>query len=191
MNYDKDLVVILAPTLSGSGYNSVPVGSVLVVIDGLDEAPVERRVELARAARRLTFEYPSARVLVTSRPLSDLSPEFDDFFIDVPPLTREQTFALITRVAGRDVDEWTFRDLPESFIQAIARPLFAILVGVSQRGEALVPVPKGRSPLLSQLVEASLGRANARQESADPLLRKLARLAWIPIGPVALTAFDQ
>ena len=188
----KNIIGSLEQNLSGLGYNSVPVGSVLVVIDGLDEAPVERRVELARAARRLTFEYPSARVLVTSRPLSDLSPEFDDFFIDVPPLTREQTFALITRVAGRDVDEWTFRDLPESFIQAIARPLFAILVGVSQRGEALVPVPKGR--LLSQLVEASLGRANARQESADPLLRKLARLvmdrggAPVPISDVSTYA---
>ena len=56
----KKIIGSLEQNLSGSGYNSVPVGSVLVVIDGLDEAPVERRVELARAARRLTFEYPSA-----------------------------------------------------------------------------------------------------------------------------------
>ena len=170
----KNISETLEHTLSESGYESAPGGSVLVIIDGLDEAPENRRFELARAARRLTFECPSTRVLVTSRPISDLSPFFDDFFIDIPPLNREQTFALISRVAGRDVNQWTFRGLPESFIKAIARPLFAILVGVSQRGEALVPVPKGR--LLSQLVEASLGRANARQESADPLLRKLARL---------------
>ena len=188
----KHIPGTLEQALIESGYKSVSGGSVLVIIDGLDEAPENRRVELARAARRLTFECPSNRVLVTSRPLSDLSPVFDDLFIDIPPLTREQTFALITRVAGRDVDEWTFWDLPESFIKAIARPLFAILVGVSQRGEALVPVPKGR--LLSQLVEASLGRANARQESADPLLRKLARLvmdrggAPVPISDVSTYA---
>ena len=188
----KNISETLEHTLSESGYESAPGGSVLVIIDGLDEAPENRRFELARAARRLTFECPSTRVLVTSRPISDLSPFFDDFFIDIPPLNREQTFALISRVAGRDVNQWTFRGLPESFIKAIARPLFAILVGVSQRGEALVPVPKGR--LLSQLVEASLGRANARQESADPLLRKLARLvmdrggAPVPISDVSTYA---
>ena len=188
----KHMPGTLEQALIESGYKSVSGGSVLVIIDGLDDAPENRRVELARAARRLTFECPSNRVLVTSRPLSDLSPVFDDLFIDIPPLTREQTFALITRVAGRDVDEWTFWDLPESFIKAIARPLFAILVGVSQRGEALVPAPKGR--LLSQLVEASLGRADARQESADPLLRKLARLvmdrggAPVPISDVSTYA---
>ena len=164
----------LEQTLSKSGYEIVAGGSMLVIIDGLDEAPVKRRVELAQAAKRLTFECPSTRVLVTSRPLSDLSPNFDDFFIDIPLLNSEQTFALMTRVAGRHVDERTFWNLPGSFIEAIARPLFAILAGVSQRGEPLEPVPTGR--LLSKLVESSLGRVNARQESADPLLRKLARL---------------
>ena len=182
----------LGQALSESGYESVLGGSVLVIIDGLDEAPGNRRVELARAARQLTFECPSSRVLVTSRPISDLSPAFDDFFIEIPPLSREQTFALIARIASREVNEWIFRDLPESFIQAVGRPLFAILVGVFHRGEALIPVPKGR--LLSQLVEASLGRVNAREESADPLLRKLARLvmdrggAPIPISDVSTYA---
>ena len=161
-------------TLSKSGYELVTGGSTLVIIDGLDEAPENRRVELAQAAKRLTFEWPSTRVLVTSRPLSDLSPTFDDFFIDIPTLNREQTFALMTRVAGRDIDETTFWNLPRSFIEAIARPLFAILAGMSQRENPLEPVPTGR--LLSTLVESSLGRVNARQESADPLLRTLARL---------------
>ena len=164
----------LEQTLSKSGYEIVADGSMLVIIDGLDEAPENRRVELAQAAKRLTFECPSTRVLVTSRPLSDLSPRFDDSFIDIPPLSREQTFALMTRVADRDVDERTFRNLPRSFIEAITRPLFAILAGMSQRENPLEPVPPGR--LLSTLVESSLGRVNARQESADPLLRTLARM---------------
>ena len=68
----------LEQTLSKSGYEIVADGSMLVIIDGLDEAPENRRVELAQAAKRLTFECPSTRVLVTSRPLSDLSPHFDD-----------------------------------------------------------------------------------------------------------------
>ena len=164
----------LEQTLSKSGYEIVTGGGTLVIIDGLDEAPENRRLELARAARRLTFECLSTRVLVTSRPLSDLSPDFDDFFIDIPLLNGAQTFALMTRVAGRHVDERTFWNLPRSFVEAIARPLFAILAGVIQRGEPLEAVPTGR--LLSKLVESSLGRVNARQESADPLLRKLARL---------------
>ena len=45
---------------------------------------------------------------------------------------------------------------------------------MSQRENPLEPVPPGR--LLSTLVKSSLGRVNARQESADPLLRKLARM---------------
>ena len=182
----------LDQTLSESGYESVLGGSVLVIIDGLDEAPENRRVELARAARRLTFECLSTRVLVTSRPLADLSQDFDVNFIDMPPLNRDQIFALITRVAGRDVDERIFWDFPKSFIKAIERPLFAILAGVSQRGKTLVPVPTGR--LLSELVESSLGHVNARQESADPLLRKLARLvvdrggAPVPIADISTYA---
>lgn len=161
----------------------------LLVIDGLDEADVSRRVDLAREARRMALAHPSLRVLVTSRPTPDLSTAFESSFIDVPPLSQEQSEALIARIAGYDV---YLHGFPQSFVEAIRRPLFAILAGVTQSGQGLNSLPKGR--LLSKLVELSLGRVNAHLESADPLLRKLARLtvdrggAAVPIGEIGTYA---
>ena len=146
----------------------------LLVIDGLDEVSPARRAPLARAARRLTREWPGARVLITSRPLSDLSPDFAEAFVDVPPLSLEQTLALMTRVAGRRIRDSEIWGLPSSLREAIARPLFAILLALHQREERLAHVPTGR--LLSTLVTTSLGRVRASEDAALPLLCKLGRL---------------
>ena len=172
-----------APMLDGD--------TLLLVIDGLDEAPPDRRVPLARAARRFTAERESARAIVTSRPISDLGPDFVQAFVDVPPLSVEESLALMSRVAGRQIHETEFWDLPESLGEAIRRPLFAILLALHQREERLAAIPKGR--LISDLVASSLGRASAFHESAFPLLRKLGRLvtekgASIPIAEVATYA---
>ena len=189
----KNIVGPLEQNLNTSaGIELTHDGISLVVVDGLDEASPDRRIELARAARRLKTEYPSARVLVTSRPIPELSPEFDNVAVDIPPLSRVQTVALIARAAARDVGEQRFWDLSESLTEAVARPLFAILVGLHQRSDEHMLMPRGA--LLSQLVDASLGRINARRESADPLLRTLARLlmdrggAPVPISDVSTYA---
>ena len=147
----------------------------LVVIDGLDEASVDRRIDLAREARRLTLENQSLRVLVTTRHLADLSPTLDEFFVDLPHLSEEQSFGLISQISGHTVSAASFHGLPQSFLEAIRRPLFAILAGVTRQGQTLTPMAPGR--LLDQLVELSLGKANAHRESADPVLRRLARVS--------------
>ena len=146
----------------------------LLVIDGLDEVAPDRRAPLARAARRITREWTGARVLITSRPLSDLSPDFEEAFVDVPPLSPERTLALMTRVAGRRIRDSDIWSLPRSLREAVARPLFAILLALYQREERLASVPTGR--LLSTLVTTSLGRVSASENAALPLLRKLGRL---------------
>ena len=146
----------------------------LLVIDGLDEVSPARRAPLARAARRLTRESIGARVLITSRPLTDLSPDFEEAFVDVPPLTLEQTSALMTRIAGRPIGDSEIWTLPSSLREAITRPLFAILLALYQHDERLARVPTGR--LLATLVTTSLGRVHASEDAGFPLLCKLGRL---------------
>ena len=80
----------------------------------------------------------------------------------------------MSEVSGNTVSEFTFVGFPKSFLDAIRRPLFAILVGVTRRDQTIEPLPQGR--LLDELVKLSLGRVNAHRESADPLLRRLGRL---------------
>ena len=158
----------------------------LIVIDGLDEAPVGRRSMLAREALRMTLAHRSLRVLVTCRPLPELSPTLDSFVVDLEPLSEEESLTLISQVSENRVSKFAFFDFPKSFLEAIRRPLFAILAGVTQREQTLTPLPQGR--LLEKLVLLSLGRTNAHRESADPLLRKLARLTMDGGGPSVPTA---
>ena len=157
--------------LRDNGFVDVTRDPTLVVVDGLDEADPSRRIDLARQARRLVLTYPSLRVLVTSRPIPELNSEFTSSFVDVPPLTREESAALMSRVAETTIHLF---DDSESYLEAVLRPLFAILVGVTQRDRSFSLLPRGQ--LLSRLVELSLGRVSAHRESADPLLRRLARL---------------
>ena len=123
----------------------------------------------------MTLERPSLHVLMTCRPLPELSPVFDESCVDLEPLGEEQSFALMSEVSGNTVSQYAFSDFPKSFLEAIRRPLFAILVGVTHREQSVEPLPQGR--ILDELVKLSLGRANAHRESADPLLRRLGRLA--------------
>lgn len=146
----------------------------LLVIDGLDEVAPARRAPLARVARRFARERPNTRVLLTSRPLGDLSPDFEDSFVDVPPMDLERTSALMTRVCGRAIDDGEIWSLPRSLREAITRPLFAILLALYRRRDREISGPIGR--LLSDLVTRSLGRVAASEDGALPLLCKLGRL---------------
>ena len=170
----KEIAGTIAEHLKTSSLNTVTAGSHVIVIDGLDEAPVERRVALAREARVMTLKNPSLHVLVTCRPLPELSPTFDESCLDLEPLSKEESLALMSEVSEDTVSEHSFVGFPTSFLEAIRRPLFAILVGVTRRNQGVEPLPQGR--LLDELVKLSLGRVDAHRESADPLLRKLGRL---------------
>lgn len=158
------------------------------VIDGLDEASPENRIELAREARLLARSFSRAQVLLTSRPLIELGEEFDGVAIDIPSLTQEAAFELMARVAGRQIRDDQYWDYPESFHEAIQRPLFAILVAVNHREDEFHDLPTGK--LIAQLVSKSLGRVRAREDSSEPLLRRLGRLtienggAPVPLGSV-------
>ena len=182
----------IAAHLEERNLHTGPDPSGLMVIDGLDEAPVGQRINLLREALRMTLVHRSLRVLVTCRPLPDLSPSFDEFVVDLEPLSKEESLALTSQVSDHPLNEYSLSDFPASFSEAIRRPLFAILAGVTQRDQTLSPLPQGR--LLHRLVELSLGRVNAHQESADPLLRKLARMIMdrggfaVPIAEVAAYA---
>ena len=170
----KEISGTLAERVEPSGVGASALGPDLIVIDGLDEAPAERRTRLAREARMMTFARPSLHVLVTCRPLPELRPAFDECCVDLEPLSEEQSLALMSAVSDNTVPRFHFSRFPKSFLEAIRRPLFAILVGVTRRNPSVEPRPQGR--ILDELVQLSLGRANAHRESADPLLRRLGRL---------------
>lgn len=152
-----------------------PIGSLdedgcLVILDGLDEIGAAA-VALIDDARRLVYTHPNVRVVVVARPVPSILGEFARHVVRIPLLEIGDAVALVNRVSGR-TDELVTPSWPESLSEAVRRPLFAILFAVtrSQRGDSWPT----RAELVHALVEQSLGRAQARRESADPLLRRLA-----------------
>jgi hypothetical protein len=155
------------------GHRPQPSATFVAILDGLDEAAPERRLELAREARSVALDYPNSTVLVTTRALADLGDEFSGQSTAIEPLARKEVYELIARVAGREVQDHEYWDYPDSFHEALERPLFAILVALSHLDSNHYRLPTGR--LLAELVKRSLGRVNLREEGSHPILFKLAR----------------
>ena len=153
-----------------------PVGSLdedgcLVILDGLDEIGAAAALALTDDARRLVYTHPNVRVVVVARPVPAILAEFAQHVIRIPLLEIGDAIALVNRVSGR-TDGLAMPSWPESLREALRRPLFAILFAVTQcqHGDSWPT----RADLVRALVEQSLGRTQARRESADPLLRRLA-----------------
>jgi len=159
----------------------------VVIIDRTDEAESILAFRILREARIIVKVWPKTTIIITSRPIPDFA-EAEESVI-VPPLSNEQAYTLINRLAGKTVTCMA-QNWAESVLNAIHRPLFAVLVGIYLRDQN-GRLPRSKEHLLSSLVERSLRLVHLEEKRIVQLLQQLAILsvdgggAPIPANKVA------
>jgi hypothetical protein len=138
-----------------------------VVIDGAEEAGMAAATTLLEAARLAVEAWPGVRVVIASRPIAPFVGAEEA--VDLPPLDEDQSLALISRVAGRDVSGHGW---PAAVKDAIKRPLWAILLAVDLREGATTAASTGE--LLRNLVRRALA---GHPDRSEVQLQALARLS--------------
>lgn len=144
---------------------------VYLVVDGLDQAGVGDALRILDEARVLVETWPGSRALVTSRALPVPIPIEEER--PLPPLSSRAADDLIARVSGRGGTPALSTGWAQPVQEAIARPLFAILLGGYLR-EQTPEQPRSLGDLISQLVDRSLLAAGLQDRQAQPILRRLA-----------------
>ena len=147
------------------------VEGVYLVVDGLEQAGVGDALRILDEARVLVETWPGSRALVTSRALPVPTPIEEER--PLPPLSNRAADDLIARVSGRDRTPALSTGWAQPVQEAIARPLFAILLGGYLR-EQTPEVPRSLGDLISLLVARSLVAAGLDDRQAQPILQRLA-----------------
>ncbi len=142
-----------------------------VFLDGLEEAGQAHARRLLDEAHYLPDQLPNTTVVVAGRPIRELDEERErKQAILLPPLSEEESLALVRRFAGY-VQGVIGHRWPASLTEAARRPLFATLVGLDMRERYGWDV-RSEGELLAHLVDRALSDA---EDTAD--LRELRDLA--------------
>ena len=138
-----------------------------LVVDGLEQAGVSDALRILNETRALVEAWPGTLALVTSRALPVPTPIEEAR--PLPPLSDQAAHDLIARVSGRAFTPALAYGWPQPVKEAIARPLFAILLGGYLR-EQIQELPRSQGDLISQLVDRSLQAAGLHDGRAQPIL---------------------
>ncbi len=166
---DKKLLHKVVEEAASSIGNPQTQGAV-VIIDRTDEAERSLASRILREARIIVKGWQKTTIIITSRPIPDFA-EAEESVI-VPPLSNEQAYTLINRVAGKTVN-CMVQNSAESVLNAINRPLFAVLIGIYLRDQN-GRLPRSKEHLLSSLVERSLRLVHLEEKRIVQLLQQLA-----------------
>jgi hypothetical protein len=97
-------------------------------------------------------------------------------FVEVPLLTTDEAFGLISLVRGERYNSGRASQWPASLREAVRRPLFAIRLGAFLRSRGpLAGFPLGE--VLSALVERAIENTSLERRDAERLLLQLASLS--------------
>lgn len=143
---------------------------VVVIIDRTDEVERSLASWILREARSIVKVCQKTTIIITSRPIPDFA-EAEESVI-VPPLSNEQAYTLINRLAGKTVTS-IVQNFAESVLNAINRPLFAVLAGIYLRNQN-GRLPRSKEHLLSSLVGHSLRLVKLQEKRIVQLLQQLA-----------------
>ena len=174
------------------GFGDPKLRDVIVIVDGADEVGTGLAGQLLNETRLIVEKWPRTRVVLTSRPIPTLK-EAEESTI-IPVLSDTEVETLISRIAGSPFSSRFVET--ESLKDAIRRPLFAILFGVSLKNRKETK-PHSKGELLSNLVTQSLQQVKADLSNAEHLLQRLAILSTdrstnpVPIGEVGTSAEIQ
>jgi hypothetical protein len=139
-----------------------------LVLDGLDEPGSARATELLNEARALPFTWMYTRVVVTTRPGLDVTPEEK---LTYPPLNDEEATTLAERLGCNSGILWS-RSQP--IRDMLHLPLFLIVAVLRQ--QAGVEVPRSQGTFLEALADTALNRGRYPTTEVQQALKALARL---------------
>ncbi len=139
-----------------------------IVVDGADEAGAATAGQLLSQARIAVETWPHTTVLLSSRPLAPLDRIEEE--VRLPLLSAADALQLVGRVCG--LKHMTGYGWPASILEAIRRPLFAILLGNWLRDRSGLPRSVG------EMLRALIQRLpTPSQPDAQTAMVKLGRLS--------------
>lgn len=150
--------------------------TVIIFVDGVDEASRNFADNLKVDVRTIQSVRPGTRVFITSRFLQNLSLSDREQLIGIPRLQEAERLFLMSRIAGQEIGKYHFYSSPSTLKEALERPLFAILMANYLRDRTYRST-LSTGELLSTLVGKSLERASAEIESGLDRLKELAVLS--------------
>ncbi len=168
--------------LSGGGFfdvvenHATKLGSPLkngvhVFIDGADEGGVHAYRTLVNDSQVLTESVPNSSVYLTARTI--LPEKRSVHTVSLPPLEEAEILRIVKTVLGDEPWHLLYHSLERSLREAVTRPLFAVLLGVSLRDRG-GRLPTSRAALVSHLIAHSLGDSSQPAVSVQRHLRYLA-----------------
>jgi hypothetical protein len=166
--------------LVGAALESIGVpeaAPIVVFVDGLDEIEMRQAIELVSDGRQLIARRSASQVVMTSRLLPIDIPRLD--VRPVAALQPDEARALISVVAGRELNAWTIDSWQVDLREAVTLPLFAVLAGVYFRANP------GLSPSSSDLISFLVARSTETFAlTGQTLLLRLAMQSLDAAGPV-------
>jgi len=163
----------------------------LLLLDGLDEVPAERRPRLTAWLRRVLPTLGPVRIVVTSRPSGYSPGELDERTFghyDLLPFTPEQTRAFASRWFGEGAEKFL-----EEFARVRAGALggtpLLLTIAAKVYGERGA-LPGRRSALYDQFVDIWLEEAKGRGLSAE-LGERVSRVAKFGLAQLALAMTER
>jgi hypothetical protein len=138
-----------------------------IIVDGTDEMGFGRVKELMNESRILVNVWDNTTVTITSRPIPSEIPLPE--IVNIPKLSPEQAIVLISQIAKREIMDWEW---PETFKDAVQRPLFALLAGIYLRENKEIPTSTGE--LIANIVNRALNQIDFRYRDFSKLFQKLA-----------------
>jgi hypothetical protein len=144
---------------------------IFLIIDGVDEIGPNAIEKYITEARIIVNRWPKSNVLITTRPF--IRWEDKEEKVIIQPLNQDESLKLINLVSHRNLKylhEW-----PDSIIDVIKRPLFALLVGLYLKAHEEKPFTMG--DLLSNLIQYSTNHIRADKDKINIQLHKIAYLS--------------
>ena len=153
------------------GYSDPYTQGLFLIVDGLDEKGSGEGANLLQQALAYVNANSLATVLVTTRPF----PRSHKFGarLTLPAIDDDQMVALISRIAGYEIELSRIHSWPSSMREAAKYPLFGVMIGSQLRGNPEL-MYSSKTRLIEQLVEDALEDAPDNSGELDRLLHKLA-----------------
>ena len=169
-----------------SGLGDPDIQGVLLILDGADEVSRQRACELLSGIRQAVYSDSNVFAIITARPL----PEFVEApeVVPAPLLDEEEAWRLVGRIAkSESISRGLRHALPKSIVDAIRRPLFALLLGRHLRDHG-GRLPHSPAELIHHLVDHCLSKEGlSDKEILIQRLGELARLVTDRGGAVAIS----
>ena len=148
----------------------------LVIIDGVDEVGLGQANWLIGQADILAQSNDRLTIAITLRDIPGLvGPDKligTSEWVEMPALSFEEGIGLVEKIAGRPLKNLPFT-LSDSMIEAVTKPLWAVMVGVEIRNEGEIAAAD-RSQLVNSIAHRAFISSGGSQEKVDVLLQILA-----------------